>query len=109
VRTASRVRVVADDPRAQPVRERELGARAQPLGEVVALAVVGDALDRHARQMSSSERRVVRARDLAAVAQAEHEVAEAEVSRRMRRSSVRAASVEPLSRNGAPTCARPRA
>ena len=73
------VGVVGDPPRPQPVGERELGPRPQPLREVVPLAVVPDALRRHRGQRLLQLAQVARPRDLRAVGKAEDEVAEAEV------------------------------
>ena len=71
-------REVGHLPRAHALRQRELGARLQPLREVVALGVVGDALARHDAQQLLERLQVARAAHLGAAGPAEDEVAESE-------------------------------
>ena len=98
---------VRDLARAQAVGQRELGARGEPVGEVVPLGVVADALRRHRVQLRLERLEVGRAVHLAPVGQPEDEIAEGELLHHEAAQVVEHGVGEPLSRKGMPAaCAR---
>ena len=66
-------------PRADLVRQPELGARFQPFGKVIVVGVIADALFRHHRQLLFQGKQVVGPTHFLIVGRLEHKIAETEV------------------------------